>query len=460
MATETVPEVADPLQRAFLENFWATPLCVSELHFGEFLSGWSEARRIVENNPMLRDFLMEEQARGTQAEDPDGFFKGWRSYYRPYNVSDGVLTIPVKGSLEKGTMQYGRYATGYEYIHRAAARGMSDPGVNSVMLHVDSPGGTSDGLEDLADQLSAYRGRKPMTAMVDSLCCSAAYWLASSADSISTSRSGYLGSIGVRTMHVDFSKMLNKIGINVTHIFSGAHKVDGNMEEPLPKRVRDDLQAQCDKVRERFVAAVAQNRDMSDSDVRDTEARVFDAEQSMSLGFADRIGEFRNEFMRLAGGGSMTGKTQTGAVAPQAPDAEAPNVETERAQAAASARTDERSRFSDVMSSEHYVGREVLAQKLLKDTDMSAADVIGMLEVSEKKVEAVPASTETRNHFNEQMNKDGGTDVGGIPADADADAALLDDGRRKGTVSILANFRKATGFVPMSERAKGGMTNG
>ena len=65
--------------------------------------------------------------------------------------------------------------------------------------------------------------------------------LAAAADRIVLIPSGGAGSIGVVTMHVDYSKNLSEAGIKVTYIHGGAHKVDGNPYQPLPDDVRQLL---------------------------------------------------------------------------------------------------------------------------------------------------------------------------------------------------------------------------
>ena len=66
---------------------------------------------------------------------------------------------------------------------------------------------------------------------------------ASAADEIAVTTTGYAGSVGVVMRHVDFSRALANDGIAVTHIFAGAHKVDGNPFEPLPAAVHAELPA-------------------------------------------------------------------------------------------------------------------------------------------------------------------------------------------------------------------------
>ena len=82
----------------------------------------------------------------------EDFWDEEMSWVRPYNVENGVLTVPVRGMLMDGfPYQYRSLATGYEYIEAAVARGVNDPAVREVVLHIDSPGGTVTGCFDCTD---------------------------------------------------------------------------------------------------------------------------------------------------------------------------------------------------------------------------------------------------------------------------------------------------------------------
>lgn len=216
----------------------------------------------------------------------------WRSSYRPYSVKNGVLRIPVRGLLlNKFPWQDGSWATGYEYIEQALARGLADPGVKGIAFDIDSSGGLVSGVSDLVDFIYESRGKKPMKSFASDMAYSAAYNIAAAADDITVSRSGGVGSIGVLTTHVDLSERMNMSGVKVTFIFAGKHKVDGNQYEPLPEAVREKIQARIDASYAEFVGLVARNRGMEEKAVRATEAQTFTAREALDVGLADFIGK-------------------------------------------------------------------------------------------------------------------------------------------------------------------------
>jgi signal peptide peptidase SppA len=370
--------------------------------------------------------------------------------YRPYKVKNGVLTIPVMGSLvNRMSYQMGRYATGYEYIQRAVERGMADTAVQSILFHIDSPGGQAAGNFELVQFIKDQRGVKPMMAMVQDYALSGGFSIATAADEIVVSSSGATGSVGVVVMHVDFSEMLADFGIKVTFIKAGKHKVDGNSYEPLSEDAKKRIQAGVDKFYGMFVSTVAGNRNMSDDAVRETEALVYDAEESVEVGFADRIGDFRTEMAALAarnnGEKIMTTKTEN------------QETQVDATKIASDARAEERKRFAEVQGSEHYAGREALATKFLAETDMPADQIVGFLKDAPK-VEAKPdtkdedetanAKGKKRDHFAEAMGKEDNPQVGGIDDDdADGGEELSSDGRSKASISILSAYKASGGRV-------------
>lgn len=225
----------------------------------------------------------------------------YRSRFRPYNVKDGILQIPVKGVLLNGfPFQFGSFATGYEYILKAMQRGVDDDEVRGIALMIDSPGGMVAGNFDLADRMYEMRGKKPTKAFAAEYAFSAAYSIASTADEIIVTRSGGVGSVGVVTMHIDMSEALADRGIKVTFIHAGKHKVDGNPYQPLPENVRDRIQERINTTYSEFVGIVARNRGIEEKAVRRTEAKTFDAQEALDVKFADRIGKPDEEITAFA----------------------------------------------------------------------------------------------------------------------------------------------------------------
>ncbi|WP_029786881.1 S49 family peptidase, partial [Escherichia coli] len=117
-----------------------------------------------------------------------------------------------------------------------------DSQVRGVLLDIDSPGGQAAGAFDCADMIYRLRQQKPVWALCNDTACSAAMLLASACSRRLVTQTSRIGSIGVMMSHVSYAGHLAQAGVDITLIYSGAHKVDGNQFEALPAEVRQDMQ--------------------------------------------------------------------------------------------------------------------------------------------------------------------------------------------------------------------------
>ena len=220
-----------------------------------------------------------------------------------YRVIDGIGVIDVMGVLAHhgGYTGASSYVLGYDTISKRLDAALGDVDVEAIVLNLDSPGGAAAGAFDAADVVRDAGRIKPVHAAVGDMAASAAYAIASAATSISITRTGMVGSIGVVMRHIDASERMKQDGLSVTHIHAGAHKVDGHPFAPLSDAVRADLQQEVDIVYDLFVETVASNRDMAVSAVRATEARMYSGEDAVTMGLADRVETPDQLIARLSG---------------------------------------------------------------------------------------------------------------------------------------------------------------
>ncbi len=208
------------------------------------------------------------------------------------DVQDGIAHINVRGELvaeNGGGVSPSSGFTGYDAIAAAWGFAQRDTNVRGTIVDIDCPGGEVTDLMELCARMMADRGKKPSRAIIRGVGASAAYAIAACCDEITVQDLGYAGSIGVITMHADFSGQLEQAGIKVTLIHAGAHKADGNPFEALPDDVRTSIQTDIDHAYGRFVAHVASARKMTDAAVRATEARIYRGEEAVKIGLADKV---------------------------------------------------------------------------------------------------------------------------------------------------------------------------
>lgn len=205
-----------------------------------------------------------------------------------------VGVIPIRGTITRRSSFFSMFFGGSstEDISLSLKAALADPSIDRIVLDFDSPGGTTDGVPELAAEIYAARAKKPITAYVDTVAASAAYWLAAQASEIVVTPSSKVGSIGVFTLHLDQSKLLADIGITPTFIFAGKYKVEGNPLEPLSEEARAALQERVDDFYGMFVRDVARGRGVGVDVVRKDygEGRVVLAPDAVKSGMADRIG--------------------------------------------------------------------------------------------------------------------------------------------------------------------------
>jgi len=184
---------------------------------------------------------------------------------RSYEVtSDGTAIIPVSGVIAKysrmvnGTSQ--PRGTSVQLLRTQLREALADRAVGSIMLYVESPGGMIDGLAGLADEIHAARREKPVTAYIDDLGASAAYWLASQASRVYANETADVGSIGIYTIYVDSSERAAQEGLRFVICRSGANKGVGTPGVEITAENAAVIQERIDAKYQIFLAAVMRGR--------------------------------------------------------------------------------------------------------------------------------------------------------------------------------------------------------
>ena len=219
-----------------------------------------------------------------------------------FQIRDGIAVIPITGTLVKRAHGLNALSglTSYEALADQVIEAATNPSVDGILLDIDSPGGEVAGLFDLVDVMKEAKELKPMYAAASDSALSAAYAIASVADQIFVTRTGAVGSVGVIAVHVDESEANAKAGFDYTVVRAGKFKAETNPMEPLTEHAHASLQGEIDRIYGMFVDLVADNRNMSASDVSGTEAQVYHAENGVEIGLADQIGTPADAFVALS----------------------------------------------------------------------------------------------------------------------------------------------------------------
>lgn len=226
---------------------------------------------------------------------------------RPPNIQGNIAKVNLKGILMPGggsllAMLFGMKSP-LEAFQDGFQEAMGSDEVGCVLIDVDSPGGVTDGIPEAAKMVRDARGKgKPIVAHVNTMACSAAYWIASQADEIVSSPSGVAGSIGVYAAHRDVSKMMDEVGIKTTLISAGKYKVTGNPFEPLSDEARGQIQEDVDYYYDLFTQEVALGRGVKQSEVKAGygEGRALPAEPAKAVKLVDRVETMTETIGRLS----------------------------------------------------------------------------------------------------------------------------------------------------------------
>ncbi|MGC9185845.1 MAG: S49 family peptidase [Thiomonas sp.] len=238
--------------------------------------------------------------------------------------SGRIAVIPIHGSLLKRAMpvQAASGLLAYEDIGAMLDAAIADPGIDAVLLDVDSPGGEVGGCFELAARIRQAAAVKPVWAVANDSAFSAGYALACAASRVLVTQTGGVGSVGVIALHVDQSGADAQDGLRYTPIFAGAHKNDYSPHAPLSDPARAALQAEIDRLYGLFVDHVAAMRGISADAVRSTEAALFFGPHAVETKLADGVADLPQALQQLSeflsSQGRLRGAAQARALAHRA----------------------------------------------------------------------------------------------------------------------------------------------
>lgn len=214
----------------------------------------------------------------------------WGKYIT--EIRNGIGYVVIRGPLftrsDLMTWWYG--GTGYDAITEAVQLLTADAGVTAIVLDIDTYGGRVHGCFECARAIRAADAIKPVTAFVNDAGFSAGYALACAARRVVLTQTAGVGSIGVISAHVDYSRMLEGAGIKYTLVFAGEKKADLTPTAPISDRARADLQAEVDRLGELFYALVAEFRGIDVDAVRAMQAGAYFGPAAVAIGLADEVG--------------------------------------------------------------------------------------------------------------------------------------------------------------------------
>lgn len=180
-----------------------------------------------------------------------------------------------------------------EFIIAAAKAAFEDQGAQGVVLLINSPGGSPVQAGIINDELKRLKAKykKPLYAVVEESCASAAYYIAASADRIFVDKASIVGSIGVLMEGFGFVGLMEKIGVERRLLTAGENKGFLDPFSPQTDRHRQHAQQMLDQVHRQFIDVVKTGRGKRLKEVPELFSGLFwTGQQAVDLGLADQLG--------------------------------------------------------------------------------------------------------------------------------------------------------------------------
>ncbi len=195
----------------------------------------------------------------------------------------------------------GEIVDGKDYSNIAADRFVAeidklrkDKTVKSVVLRVNSPGGSVVASEKIRAALKLLMAEKPVVASYGNYAASGGYWISAGTQKIYSDATCLTGSIGVFSMIPEFSKVTDKVGVNFVSISSNKHSDMYSLMRPFDAEETANMQAYIEDIYGRFVGLVAEGRSLEEARVDElAQGRVWVGTDAIGIGLVDEIGGLR-----------------------------------------------------------------------------------------------------------------------------------------------------------------------
>jgi len=208
------------------------------------------------------------------------FLAGWFSFTY-YIYTNQILIVPIEGEI-----------VDFKATTTALHEGMVDRNVKAIILDLNTPGGYVDSCMEIAAYVATVAKIKPVIAIMEDMCASGGYYIASFASYILTHRNTITGSIGVIAVWVDMSQYYKNQGINITIWLTGSEKDMGADWRGPTQKEYESINASVHSIFQTLLVDIQKNRELSQNAIDEIKSgATFSGEKAIELGLADRIGD-------------------------------------------------------------------------------------------------------------------------------------------------------------------------
>jgi len=167
--------------------------------------------------------------------------------------------------------------------------------IKAVVIDIDSPGGAVGASQEIYRAIEKLREKKPVVVSMGNVAASGGYYISAPANVIYANPGTITGSIGVIIQHVDVSEILNKFGVKVNTIKSGANKDILYPTKPLLPEQKALLEKTVMGVYDQFLDAIVRYRPIKKDVLKSyADGRVFSGNEAKALGLVDKIGNIQD----------------------------------------------------------------------------------------------------------------------------------------------------------------------
>jgi protease-4 len=212
---------------------------------------------------------------------------GWERGGAPADVSKPhTAVIEIKGEIAAGG------EASAELVISSMRSAFEDSGTQGVVLLINSPGGSPVQAGIINDEIHRLKAKykKPVYAVVEETCASAAYYIAVAADKIYVDKASIVGSIGVLMDGFGFTGLMDKLGVERRLMTAGENKGFLDPFSPQTDTQRAFAQTMLNQIHQQFIGAVKTGRGTRLKETPETFSGLFwTGQQAVEMGLADQL---------------------------------------------------------------------------------------------------------------------------------------------------------------------------
>jgi protease-4 len=228
----------------------------------------------------------------------------FRAHYKPLIAPKAIAVVRIDGIIKLGESvdkPWAPHAAGSDSVAQALRRARKDDSIRAIVLHIDSRGGSSLASDLIREAVRRAAAVKPVVAYVDRVAASGGYLAAMGATCFLAAPGAITGSIGVFTGKLEFSRLMQTLGLGKTVLRMGESSAIESAFEPWNEHERAALDREVEETYQSFLKAVSEGRKRPVDQIAPlAEGRVYTGQRAFELGLVDGLGSFEDAIAKAA----------------------------------------------------------------------------------------------------------------------------------------------------------------